>query len=197
MRVALATGNPDKVREIAALLDATVEPAPAGFDVDETGSTLLQNAWLKAAERRRTADTDAVVVADDSGLFVHALGGRPGVFSSRYAGPGATYDDNCRRLLDELEGRDDRRAAFATVLVAIAGDGTVLVAEGICPGAITRAPRGDRGFGYDPVFAPSDDPAGRTMAEMTGDEKGAISHRGRALRRLAHLLTPMDVGLAG
>ena len=186
MRITLATANPDKVREIAALITgADVQPAPAGFDVDETGSSLLQNAWLKAAELRRTEPADAIVVADDSGLFVHAIGGRPGVFSSRYAGPDATYEDNCRRLLDELDGIDDRRACFATVLVGLGGDGRVYVAEGSCPGAITRAPRGERGFGYDPVFAPLDDAAGRTMAEMSAREKGAISHRGRAARRLA------------
>ena len=186
MKIALATANPDKVREIAELITgADVQPAPAGFDVDETGSTLLQNAWLKAAELRRTQPEDTIVVADDSGLFVHAIGGRPGVFSSRYAGPEATYEDNYRRLLEELDGIDDRRACFATVLVGLGGDGGVYVAEGTCPGVITRAPRGDRGFGYDPVFAPIDDAAGRTMAEMSTREKGAISHRGRAARRLA------------
>lgn len=186
VKIALATANPDKVREIAELISgAEVAPAPAGFDVDETGSTLLQNAWLKAAELRRSQPDDIIVVADDSGLFVHALGGRPGVFSSRYAGPDATYEDNCRRLLDELAGVDDRGACFATVLVGLGGDGDVYVAEGTCPGLITQAPRGERGFGYDPVFAPLDDPAGRTMAEMSAREKGAISHRGRAARRLA------------
>lgn len=186
MRVALATGNPDKVRELSELLTGVeVEGAPAGFDVDETGSTLLQNAWLKAAELRRATDPDTIVVADDSGLFVHALGGRPGVFSSRYAGPDATYEDNCRRLLEELDGVEDRRACFATVLVGLGGDGDMYVAEGSCPGAITRAPRGDRGFGYDPVFVPMDDPGKRTMAQMSGREKGAISHRGRAARRFA------------
>jgi len=186
VRITLATRNPDKVREIAELITgADVHPAPAGFDIDETGSTLLQNAWLKAAELRRTQPEDTIVVADDSGLFVHAIGGRPGVFSSRYAGPDATYEDNCRRLLEELNGIDDRRACFATVLVGLGGDGAVYVAEGSCPGVITRAPRGERGFGYDPVFAPIDDAAGRTMAEMSAREKGALSHRGRAARRLA------------
>jgi XTP/dITP diphosphohydrolase len=186
VKIALATANPDKVREIAELISgAEVEAAPAGFDVDETGSTLLQNAWLKAAELRCSQPQDTIVVADDSGLFVRAIGGRPGVFSSRYAGPDATYEDNCRRLLEELDGIDDRRACFATVLVGLGGDGDVYVAEGSCPGLITRAPRGERGFGYDPVFAPIDDPAGRTMAEMSAREKSAISHRGRAARRLA------------
>lgn len=189
MRVALATGNPDKVTELAELLAGIeVEAAPAGFDVDETGSTLLQNAWLKAAELRSVMQPDTLVVADDSGLFVHALGGRPGVFSSRYAGPDATYDDNCRRLLDELDGVEDRRACFATVLVGLGGDGDVYVAEGSCPGVITRAPRGEHGFGYDPVFVPMDDPDGRTMAQMSGREKGAVSHRGRAARRFAESL---------
>ncbi len=189
MRVALATGNRDKVREISEILGGVdVRPAPAGFDVDETGTTLLQNAWLKAAELRGMAADDEIVVADDSGLFVHALGGRPGVYSSRYAGPDATYEDNCRLLVREMDGRDDRAACFATVLVALAGDGTMLVAEGACPGWITREPRGDAGFGYDPVFQPLDDAHGRTMAEMSSSEKAAISHRGRAVRRLAHVI---------
>lgn len=188
MRIALATANADKLREIADLLAGTeVAGAPDGFDVDETGSTLLQNAWLKAAELRRVMPRDTIVVADDSGLFVHAIGGRPGVFSSRYAGPDATYEDNCRRLLEELDGVEDRRACFATVLVGL-GEGEVYVAEGTCPGVITRAPRGERGFGYDPVFQPLDDPEGRTMAEMSQREKGALSHRGRAVRRLAAAL---------
>lgn len=186
MKVALATANPDKVREISDLLrGAAVEAAPAGFDVDETGTTLLQNAWLKAAALRDHVDDDVIVVADDSGLFVHALGGRPGVFSSRYAGPGATYADNCNLLIEELADVADRRACFATVLVGLTADGDVYVAEGSCPGAITNALRGSEGFGYDPVFVPMDDAAGRTMAEMTQAEKSAISHRGRAVRRFA------------
>jgi XTP/dITP diphosphohydrolase len=191
MRITLATGNADKVRELSELLSGVdVQGAPPGFDVHETGSTLMQNAWLKAAELRRAATPDTIVVADDSGLFVHSIGGRPGVFSSRYAGPDATYEDNCRRLLEELDGVTDRRACFATVLVGLGGDGTVYVAEGSCPGVITLASRGDRGFGYDPVFVPMDDAAGRTMAEMSGREKGAVSHRGRAVRRFAAIVAP-------
>jgi XTP/dITP diphosphohydrolase len=187
VRIVLATGNPDKVRELAALLPgAAVEAAPEGFGPEETGTTLLQNAWIKAsALRPEVTDPQAWVVADDSGLFVRALDGRPGIFSSRYAGPDATYADNCRRLIEELEGAADRHAAFGCVLVALR-PGEALVASGVEPGAITRAPRGRGGFGYDPVFEPEG--TGRTMAEMSAAEKGAVSHRGRAARRLASLL---------
>ena len=119
LKVVLATGNRDKVAELEPLLaGAEVSGAPDAFDPAETGTTLLQNAWIKAAALRPEAPADAVVVADDSGLSVHAIDGRPGVFSSRYAGPEATYADNCRRLLEELEGVEDRRAAFVCVLVA-------------------------------------------------------------------------------
>jgi len=187
VRVVLATGNRDKVAELSALFaGAEVEAAPADFDVEETGTTLLQNAWIKATALRDRAPADAVVVADDSGLFVRALGGRPGIFSSRYAGPDATYEDNCRRLLDEMDGVADRHAAFAAVLVGLGPGGYSFVASGVCPGAITAAQRGAEGFGYDPVFVPDGDT--RTMAEMTRAEKDAISHRGRAARRMAALL---------
>ena len=187
MRVVLATGNADKVAELRPMLAGMeVAGAPEGFDVEETGVTLFQNAWLKAAALRREVADDAVVLADDSGLVVHALGGRPGVFSSRYAGPEATYADNCRRLLEELEGVDDRGAAFICVLVGLGVDGSMLVAAGTCPGRIAPAMRGAGGFGYDPVFLPEGER--RSMAEMTREEKAAISHRGRAARRMASLL---------
>ena len=168
------------------LAGAELSGAPEGFDPAETGTTLLQNAWIKAAALRPEAPADAVVVADDSGLMVHALGGRPGVFSSRYAGPDATYADNCRRLLEELEGVEDRRAAFVCVLVGLGPADEVLVAAGTCPGVIAPALRGAEGFGYDPIFVPMGET--RSMAEMTLEEKAAISHRGRAARRLAELL---------
>lgn len=189
MRIVLATGNLDKVAEFEAMWPgAGVERAPEGFAPEETGATLLQNAWIKAAALRGSADPGAVVLADDSGLVVHSLGGRPGVFSSRYAGENATYEDNCRRLLHELEGEDDRRAAFVCVLVALAPGDRMLVASGCCPGDITTAMRGGKGFGYDPVFVPEGER--RSMAEMTRDEKAAISHRGRAARRMSSLLGP-------
>jgi XTP/dITP diphosphohydrolase len=187
MRIVLATGNRDKVAELRPLLaDAEVEAAPEGFDPEETGTTMLQNAWIKAAALRSQVDPEDIVVADDSGLSVHALGGRPGIFSSRYAGPGATYADNCRRLLEELEGVADRSAAFVCVLVGLRGDGETLVACGVCPGRIATAQSGSGGFGYDPVFVPVGED--RSMAQMSAEEKAAISHRGRAARRMAALL---------
>lgn len=186
-RIVLATGNLHKVAELEPLLaGAQVSAAPAGFGPEETGTTLFQNAWIKAAALRDEIDDDALVLADDTGLVVHALGGRPGVFSARYAGPDATFADNCRRLLDELEGVEDRSAAFVCVLVALSSEGRMLVASGTCSGSIAPAMRGAGGFGYDPLFLPEGDD--RSMAQMTQDEKAAISHRGRATRRMASLL---------
>jgi XTP/dITP diphosphohydrolase len=187
VRIVLATGNRDKVAELRPLLaPAEVGAAPDGFDPEETGTTLLQNAFIKAEALRGDVPGDALVVADDSGLVVHALDGRPGVFSSRYAGPDATYADNCRRLLEELEGEADRRAVFITVLVGLGGAGETYVAAGVCPGTIAKLQGGTEGFGYDPVFVP--DGETRSMAQMSREEKAAISHRGRAARRLAALL---------
>jgi XTP/dITP diphosphohydrolase len=186
-RIVLATGNLHKVAELEPLLaPAEVQGAPEGFDPEETGTTLFQNAWIKAAALRERADPEAIVVADDSGLVVHALGGRPGVFSSRYAGPQATYEDNCRRLLEELDGVEDRGAAFVCVLVGLAPGDRMLVGCGVCAGTIAPALRGSGGFGYDPLFLPEGET--RSMAEMSAAEKAAISHRGRAARRLAELI---------
>lgn len=186
-RIVLATRNLHKIAELEALLaPAEVSGAPEGFDPEETGTTMFQNAWIKAAALHDRADPEATVVADDSGLVVHALGGRPGIFSARYAGPDATYEDNCRRLLEELDGVEDRSAAFVCVLVAIAPRDRTLVACGTCSGTIAPALRGSGGFGYDPLFLPDGGP--RSMAEMSAQEKAAISHRGRAARRLVALL---------
>ena len=189
MRLVLATANPDKAVEIAALLPGfEVVPRPPGLgDVDETADTLEGNARLKAAAVAEA--TGEVAVADDTGLEVLAVGGRPGVRAARYAGPGATYADNVAKLLAELRDVTDRRARFRTVALARFPDGRELVAEGTVQGAIAGAPRGTNGFGYDPVFVP-DDGAGRTFAEMTRSEKEAVSHRGRAFRALLVSLTP-------
>lgn len=188
MRAVLATGNPHKVAELQPLLgdDLVVEAAPAGFDVEETGTTLLQNALLKARALRDRVPADALVVADDTGLAVHALGGAPGVYSARYAGPDATYADNCAKLVHALEGRDDRRAVFMCVLVALDGRGGMAVGCGVTPGHIAESGRGGGGFGYDPLFVP--DGWDRSFAEMTADEKNAVSHRARAVRRLREAL---------
>ncbi|HEV2767710.1 MAG TPA: RdgB/HAM1 family non-canonical purine NTP pyrophosphatase [Acidimicrobiales bacterium] len=187
MRIALATGNPGKAAEIAAVL-ALVEglellPRPEDLpEPEEDGPTLLDNARIKAEAVMEA--TGEAAVADDTGLEVVALGGAPGVYTARYAGPGATFEDNIRRLLSELEGMAERRARWRTVALVTLPGGGEIVGEGTCDGRITEAPRGSRGFGYDPVFVP-DGGDGRTFAELAPEEKNAVSHRGRAFRDLA------------
>ncbi len=189
MRLVLASANPDKAVEIAELLEGfEVVPRPAALpDVDETADTLEGNARLKAVAVAEA--TGELAVADDTGLEVRALGGRPGVWAARYAGAGATYADNVAKLLAELDGVADRRARFRTVALARFPDGRELVAEGTVEGVIALVPRGREGFGYDPVFVPSEGD-GRTFAEMTRAEKAAVSHRGRAFRALSAALPP-------
>jgi XTP/dITP diphosphohydrolase len=187
VRVVLASANPDKADEIRAILGAAIElvPRPAHVpDVVEDGETLTDNARLKA--RALTDATALAAVADDTGLEVDALGGAPGVRAARYAGEHANYSDNVTKLLAELASvaDADRTARFRTVALLRFPDGRELVADGVVEGRIARERRGDRGFGYDPVFIPIEGD-GRTFAEMDADEKHAISHRGRALRALA------------
>jgi XTP/dITP diphosphohydrolase len=191
LRLVLATANRDKVREIAdALSGFELVPRPEDVpEVDETAETLEGNARLKA-DALCTA-TGEPAVADDTGLEVEALGGRPGVYSARFAGPGATYADNVARLLQELDGADNRRARFRTVAFVKFPDGSEVVADGVVDGNIAREARGDEGFGYDPVFVP-DGGDGRTFAEMSLAEKQKVSHRGRAFRALAELLRSGD-----
>jgi XTP/dITP diphosphohydrolase len=183
MRLVLASANADKAVEIAAILEGhDVQPRPPEVpDVDETGSTLEENAWLKAIALVEA--TGEPSVADDTGLEVAALDGAPGVYSARYAGEGATYADNVAKLLAALDGVTDRRARFRTVALARFPDGHEVMAEGFVDGTIATEDRGDAGLGYDPLFVP-DDGDGRTFAEMTPDEKHAVSHRGRAFRAL-------------
>jgi XTP/dITP diphosphohydrolase len=186
VKLVLATANPDKARELAALLQGfeVVPRPPALPDVDETEDTLEGNARLKAVAVLQA--TGEAAVADDTGLEVEGLGGRPGVYAARYAGPGATYADNVAKLLEELAGVPGpaRTARFRTVAVARFPDGREIVAEGWVRGTIADAPAGDGGFGYDSVFVPAGGD-GRTFAQMTQAEKAAVSHRGRALRALA------------
>ncbi len=167
-------------------IGATVRntPVPAESpDVEETGATFDANARIKATALSRAVGV--LSVADDSGLVVDALGGAPGVHSSRYAETGDVAD-NIAKLLRELGDSDDRTARFVTVALAVWPDGREVVVRGEVEGHITRAPRGTGGFGYDPVFQPVDGD-GRTFAEMAPAEKHALSHRGRALRALAEV----------
>jgi XTP/dITP diphosphohydrolase len=191
LQLVLASANPDKVKEIVAVLSAALPvellPRPESVpEVVEDADTLLGNARLKA--RALVAATGTAAVADDTGLDVDALGGAPGVFSARYAGEDATYADNVAKLVHELAALDDgggqRRASFRTVALAAFPDGSEVWAEGVLPGTIATAGRGANGFGYDPVFVP-DGGDGRTFAEMQPEEKDAVSHRGRAFRALA------------
>lgn len=191
----VASANPDKVAEIAAILaplGIALEPRPAEVaEVVEDAETLEGNARLKASAI--CAATGLPAVADDTGFEVDALGGQPGVRAARYAGDDATYADNVARVLVELDrvGASrpaDRRARFRTVALVRFPDGREVVAEGTVEGVVAGEPRGEGGFGYDPVFVPEEGD-GRTFAELTADEKHAISHRGRAFRALAALLT--------
>ncbi len=180
MELVLATQNPGKVAEIAALLAPTglqVVPRPDGLpETVEDAPTLVGNAAKKAHEV--CAATGRPALADDTGLFVDALDGRPGVLTARYGG--------WEKLLVELEGQTVRSARFRTVLVVAYPDNTPdLVLEGVAEGVITAEPTGDGGFGYDPVFVPADGD-GRSFAQMGKEEKNEISHRGRALRQLVH-----------
>lgn len=188
----LATGNPDKVVELRALLGDRydVQPRPADLpDTIEDGQTLEANALKKA--REVAARTGKLSVADDTGLFVAALDGRPGVRTGRYAGDEATYEQNVDKLLAELSGVDGsegRTADFRTVIAARWPDGAELTVEGRVDGWIPTERRGTAGFGYDPVFIPTEGD-GRSFAEMTSDEKNALSHRARAINALLRALT--------
>lgn len=188
MRFVLATFNRDKARELAALLAlpgleiVALADWPGARAPEEHGATLLENARLKA--RAALELTGLPAIADDTGLEVDALGGAPGVRAARYAGPSATYAENVAKLLHEMAPvPDGRRAArFRTTCIACFPGGAEVSADGVLEGAIGRAPRGNLGFGYDPVFVLPD---GRTLAELSEDEKNAGSHRARAVKALA------------
>jgi XTP/dITP diphosphohydrolase len=183
----LATGNAGKAAEIEVLLGGVpglvLLPRPPEVpEPVEDGETLIDNARIKA--RALVAATGEAAVADDTGLEVDALDGAPGVYTARYAGPDATYDDNIAKLLDALGDTDSRTATWRTVAFVAHPDGSEIWAEGTCTGVITRARRGASGFGYDPIFVP-DGGDDRTFAELSVPEKNAVSHRGRAFRGLA------------
>jgi XTP/dITP diphosphohydrolase len=191
VRFVLATRNAHKLRELAAVLAPhELEPLPDEVELPpESGTTFAENALIKAGAAAEATGRPAI--ADDSGIVVEALGGVPGVYSARYAGEGATDEQNLAKLLEEVRGSDDRRAAYVCALALVDPRGGQEVFEGRCEGTLILNPRGTGGFGYDPAFLPDDRPPGdkRTMAELPAQEKDAISHRGRAARAFAEWLS--------
>jgi XTP/dITP diphosphohydrolase len=189
MRLVCASANPKKVAEIARLLPQWVQllPRPEHVgDVEETAPTLEGNAIIKAVEIANAAEEWAI--ADDTGLEVIALAGAPGVHSARFAGENATDAENRTLLLEQLDGVADRSARFRTVVALVNSKGEMHLVCGECAGLIAETEHGDSGFGYDSIFVPTDGD-GRTFAEMSAEEKDAISHRGRALAQLPALLS--------
>lgn len=188
LRVVCASANPHKVAEIYDLVGGLIELAPRPkdlSDVAETETTLIGNARLKAIAVGRATNQPAL--ADDTGLEVDALNGQPGVFTARFAGPGATDEQNRRKLLDALNQNSNRLARFRTVILLLWPDGKEIICEGVCEGSIAPEQRGDRGFGYDSVFVPAAGD-GRTFAQMSVEEKHQYSHRAIAFRLLAKRL---------
>jgi XTP/dITP diphosphohydrolase len=183
----VATRNEHKLRELDELLPGTeLEPLPPGVELPpEESLSFAENAIGKA--RAAHAATGRAAIADDSGIEAYGLGGRPGVRSARYAGEGATDEQNLAKLLDEVGRQDDRRVVYVSVIALVDLEGNESVFEGRCEGTLATEPRGTGGFGYDPAFLPDDTGPDdhRTMAELTPEEKNAISHRGRAARALA------------
>jgi len=194
MRVVLATQNAHKLVEMRRILDEAgldielvgTDEFPDLTDVAETGSTFAANALLKA--RSVCAETGLPAIADDSGLGVDALNGMPGIFSARWSGSHGDDLANLNLLLGQLTDVPDARrgAAFHCAAAVVLPDGTERVVEGTIDGTLIREPRGSNGFGYDPIFVPVGE--SRTTAEMSAEEKDAISHRGRAMRALVPVL---------
>ena len=190
LRAVVATRNQHKLHELEEIL-ASLElvPLPDGVELpSEDGETFADNALAKA--RAAHSGTGLAALADDSGIEARALGGRPGVRSARYAGPRASDEENLALLLRELAGADDRSVAYVCALAFVDVGGGERLFEGRCEGELALEPRGRGGFGYDPAFIPTDTgPADRrTMAQLSAAEKHAISHRGRAARKLARWL---------
>lgn len=193
-RIVLATKNKGKIKEMRELLApmnievlSLADFSPVD-DAEENGATFAENAMLKA--RYYFAHTGTPCLADDSGLEVDALGGRPGVYSARYSGEDATDAANNAKVLREMEGIEkDKRTARFRCAMALVGEGVELTTDGTCEGALLTEERGQGGFGYDPIFyVPKFD---RTLAEMSSEEKNSISHRGAAVRKMADLIAEM------
>jgi len=197
--IVIATRNKGKTAEISALLDGfpvliknldDFGPIP---EVEEDGETFDENAYKKASFTARILGLPAL--ADDSGLLVDALDGAPGVHSARFAGPDATDQDRCQKLLQDMQDHDKREAAFACVISIAVPTGPALTYEGECRGVLTREPQGENGFGYDPIFYFP--PLNKTFAQLTREEKSRVSHRGKALREVREefdkVLTWIDI----
>ena len=190
--VVLASRNKHKIEEVRRILEPLLDIELVGYDgpdVAETGATFNENALIKA--RAAAATSGLPAIADDSGLTVDALNGMPGVLSARWAGRHRDDAANLRLVLDQVTDVPDARrtAAFVCAAVVVTPEGIERVAEGRVEGSLTRAPRGSGGFGYDPIFVPAGET--RTSAEMSPEEKDAISHRGRAFRALAPLVAEL------
>jgi XTP/dITP diphosphohydrolase len=196
VRLVLATRNDHKLRELSELMRPyELDPLPDDVTLPpETGTTFADNALVKA--RAAAAATGRPAVADDSGIEAAALGGAPGVWSARYAGEHATDEENLAKLLEEVPEEGDNRVTYVCAIAYVNPGDDQLIVHGRCSGTLTHEPRGDGGFGYDPAVVPDDLPGdGRTMAELSADEKDAISHRGRAARELKlKLLRAEDEG---
>ena len=193
MRLVLATRNEHKLRELSSLMRPyELDPLPADVKLPpETGTTFADNALGKA--RAAATATGRPAVADDSGIEASALRGAPGVWSARYAGEGAGDEENLAKLLSEVPEDGDRRVAYVCALAYVEPGGREELVHGRCEGRLATEPRGDGGFGYDPAFIPDDYPHDeRTMAELTPEEKDAISHRGRAARSLVSRLMVLE-----
>ena len=197
-KIILATGNPHKAEEFAALLDGlSIEVLPASAcggmpDVDESGKTFADNAELKAMALRAIAPKECWVLADDSGLEVDALNGEPGIYSARFAGVGANDQQNLEKLLEQMKDVPDgqRAARFCCVLCLIDSDGHRTFYDGICNGQITSQSAGAEGFGYDPVFVPEGH--NKSFAELGETVKIRISHRARAVEWLRTILEELQ-----
>jgi len=193
MKYLLASFNPSKLREIKSILPENIEivclaDIPGAEEPEEDGDTLEANAKIKAAYGYQL--TGLPTIADDTGLLTEALNGRPGVYSARYAGEPSNAENNMQKLLQELMPHDNRKAEFKTVIALMQKEGDLLYFTGELKGTIADAPKGNRGFGYDPVFIPETDK--RTLGEYSAEEKNKISHRAKALKKLAEYLQQSD-----
>ncbi|MCH7760745.1 XTP/dITP diphosphatase [candidate division TA06 bacterium] len=198
MVLILATRNPDKIEEIQQIFQDSEAPLLSLFDfpqigpVEETGKTLEENAVLKAKKVSRSIRK--VALADDTGLEVEALQGRPGVHSARFAGPGASYEANRLKLLKSLQGvpEEKRGAVFRCIAALASPEGRIVTFEGVCRGRIGFEPKGEGGFGYDPLFIVEG--IGKTFAEMTLEEKNQVSHRAKAMKKVMEYLKKKEFG---